>query len=450
MEKFSKADQAASPERPFAWVREITPYQWRVFLLVWVAWIIDSIDFLLFAFVLRPALTELLGTGSTLAEIGRIGGLIGLMGFLGWGLGGFVFGVIGDYFGRVRALAIGILFFSVCTALQGFAQSPFQFGLFRFLSGVGTGCIIVVGVPLLTEAFAGSPARAKIGGIMMTGGAFASLLGAVVYELMAPLGWRWVFYVAISPALLLVFFLRGLEEPKQFAAVRVRRSAARAAGSDLSSADKEFLRFVPVQLFNKDLIRNTTVGLLYNLGVLVSIWTSLTWLPTIQTLLMEHDGITGAEAVKMVSLSMQFFGIAGIVGYVTHGFLADHIGRRATIAFFNIGSLVVGLYLYFGIAHYGPFPYVLAVFGYFAFGAFSGMAIYLPELFPTHVRATGVSFCQGVARIITGFGPLAAGLLVAQFGGNFGKAAGVMSCFVLLSLIAVAFGPETKDSGLQQ
>jgi len=76
---------------------------------------------------------------------------------------------------------------------------------------------------------------------------------------------------------------------------------------------------------------------------------------------------------------------------------------------------------------------------------FSGHAIYLPELFPTHVRATAVSFCNGTGRIITQLGPLAAGLLVAPFGGNFSTAAGVMTCFALLSIVAMALGRETKD-----
>lgn len=152
----------------------------------------------------------------------------------------------------------------------------------------------------------------------------------------------------------------------------------------------------------------------------------------------------------MVSRGMQLWGVGGIFGYASFGFIADRIGRRGTIAFYNIGTLVIGLYLYFGVDHYAPYPYLLPVFGFFAFGVFSGHAIYLPELFPTHVRATALSFCNRTGRIITSFGPLVAGLLVAPFGGNFSKAAGVMTCFALLSLLAVAIGRETKEDALPQ
>ena len=91
---------------------------------------------------------------------------------------------------------------------------------------------------------------------------------------------------------------------------------------------------------------------------------------------------------------------------------------------------------------------MLVVFGYFVFGVFSGHAVYLPELFPTHIRATAVSFCNGSGRVITSFGPLIAGLLVVPFGGNFNKAAAVMTGFVVLSIIAMLIGLLTAQGHL--
>jgi MFS family permease len=164
--------------------------------------------------------------------------------------------------------------------------------------------------------------------------------------------------------------------------------------------------------------------------------------------MLEREGVTGADAIRRVTSGMQLWGIGGILGYASFGFIADAIGRRATVALYNFGTLAVGLYLYFMVDSYSVYPYLLFVFGYFVWGVFSGHAIYLPELFPTHVRATAVSFCNGTGRIITSFGPLVAGLLVAPFGGNFGTAAGVMTCFALLSILAVAIGNETRDEAL--
>ena len=92
--------------------RAVTRYQWLVFLVVWLGWTLDAADFGLFSLVLRPALTELLGFPTTgvldpgqLAQLGKLGGLLAMTGLLGWAFGGFIFGIIADYIGRVRALA---------------------------------------------------------------------------------------------------------------------------------------------------------------------------------------------------------------------------------------------------------------------------------------------------------------------------------------------------------
>jgi len=428
------------------WLGEITRYQWMVFLIAWLGWALDSTDFNLYALVLRPALTELLGGQPTMAEIGKVGGYLSMVGLLGWALGGFLFGIVADYIGRVRALMLAILVYSVFTACQGFAQTPLQLGIYRFLGGLGTGAEIIVGIALVAEAFAETE-RAKIAGIMMTGGAFGSLIGGQVFALVGPYGWRWVFFCGIAPALLLFLVRRGLEEPAHFAAVRARRSAVKAAGDGASAHDREFMRFVPAQLFTRANRFSTAVGLLFCIGTLLAIWTSQIWLPTIQTIMLEKQGITGAAAIPKVGHGMMLWGIGGIAGYAAFGFLADRFGRRATIGFYSIGTLISGLILYLGLGSWDYYPPMLVVFGFFVFGVFSGHAVYLPELFPTHVRATAVSFCNGSGRIITSFGPLIAGLLVVPFG-SFNNAAATMTGFALLSIIAVLIGRETRDTEL--
>jgi MFS family permease len=127
------------------------------------------------------------------------------------------------------------------------------------------------------------------------------------------------------------------------------------------------------------------------------------------------------------------------------GFIADAIGRRPTIVLYNLGTIIVGLSLYLGAHTWEMYRLLLPLFGFFVFGVFSGHAVYLPELFPTHVRAAAVSFCNGSGRVITSFGPLAAGLLAAPFGGDFARATAVMTCFALVSILAMFMGRETKD-----
>src|SRR6516165_4473131 len=267
-------------------VRGFTRYQWLVFFVVWAGWSLDATDFGLFSLVLRPALTELLGGQPTIAEIGRVGGLLSTVGLLGWALGGFLFGIIADYIGRVRALALSILIYSVFTGLQGLSHSPLKLGIYRFFAGVGTGAEIIVGIPLVAEAFA-EVHRAKILGVMMTGGAMGSIIGGQVYALIGGFGWRYVFFAVIAPALLLLLIRRGMVEPEHFQAVRERRRALATKASAARAEDREFLRFVPLQLFNKELRFNTFVGLLFALGTLLAIWTTVIWLPTIQSLMLE-------------------------------------------------------------------------------------------------------------------------------------------------------------------
>jgi MFS family permease len=428
-------------------VRGFTRYQWLVFFVVWAGWSLDATDFGLFSLVLRPALTELLGGQPTIAEIGRVGGLLSTVGLLGWAFGGFLFGIIADYIGRVRTLALSILIYSVFTGLQGLSHSPFEFGIYRFFAGVGTGAEIIVGIPLVAEAFA-EVHRAKILGVMMTGGAMGSIIGGQVYALIGGFGWRYVFFAGIAPALLLLLIRRGMVEPEHFQAVRERRRALATEARAARAEDREFLRFVPLQLFNKELRFNTFVGLLFALGTLLAIWTTVIWLPTIQSLMLEKEGIKGAAAAPIIGRNMMLWGIGGIFGYACFGFIADLIGRRPTVAFYNVGTLVLGLTLFLAVSTMAPYPYLLLIYGFFVLGVFSGHAVYIPELFPTHVRATAVSFCNGGARVITSFGPLVAGLLAAPFGGNFNKPAALMTCFALLSIYSMYLGRETRADPL--
>jgi len=425
----------------------ISKYQWLVFLVVWLGWTLDAADFGLYSLVLRPALTELLGGNPALPLLGKWGGLLSMMGLLGWAIGGFVFGIYADYVGRVRALATSILIYSVFTALQGVSQGVWDFAIYRFIAGIGTGAELMVGIPLLAEAM-GETHRAKIAGCMMTGGALGTFLGAWTYGLVGGYGWRYVFFVGVMPALLLAVVRRRMIEPDRFAAVQERREAVRA-GQSVDEDDHKFMRFVPLQLFSRELRRNTIVGLLFGLGSLLAIWTTNIWLPTILSLMVQRGGVTGADAVPFVSHGIMVWSLGGIAGYIVFGFVADAIGRRATIILWSVGTIVAGLTLYLGLSSYEPYyPVVLPIFGFFVFGTFSGFAIYLPEIFPTHVRSTGVGFTTGSARVVTSFGPLVAGLMVGAFGGSFNNVTAFMTCFALLSIIAMLFARETRDTGL--
>jgi MFS family permease len=429
-------------------LRAVSRYQWLVFLVVWLGWTLDAADFGLYSLVLRPAMTDLLGGNPPLADIGKYGGLLAMTGLLGWAFGGFLFGIIADYIGRVRTLAFSIAIYAIFTALQGLSHGIWDFAVYRFIAGLGTGAELMVGIPLLAETL-GETHRAKIAGCMMTGGALGTFIGAWAYGLVGGYGWRYVFFVGIIPAFLLAVMRRRMLEPDRFADVQERRRAV-AAGLRDEADDREFMRFVPVQLFSAENRYNTMVGLLFGLGSLLAIWTTNIWLPTILSLMAQKSGAANADAAApFVSQGIMIWSLGGIAGYIVFGFIADLIGRRGTVIFYSLGAIVSGLTLYLGLDAYYPwYPVVLPIFGFFVFGVFSGYAVYLPELFPTQIRSTAVGFCTGSARIITSFGPLVAGLLVGAFGGSFNKVTAVMTCFAALSVVAMLLGRETKGAPL--
>ncbi|MBV8776867.1 MAG: MFS transporter, partial [Alphaproteobacteria bacterium] len=224
--------------------RSITGYQWLVFLVVWLGWTLDAADFGLFALVLRPAVSTLLHfpagplSPEQTAQIGKFGGLLVMVGLIGWAIGGFLFGILADYIGRVRALMFSIALYSFFTAMQGLAVGILDFSLYRFLAGIGTGAEIIVGIPLLAETLGGTQ-RAKISGVMMTGGALGTFIGAWMYGLVGNYdltsllstgtithggagAWRTVFFVGVVPAILLMIIRGRVLEPGRFSAVQQR------------------------------------------------------------------------------------------------------------------------------------------------------------------------------------------------------------------------------------
>ena len=159
--------------------------------------------------------------------------------------------------------------------------------------------------------------------------------------------------------------------------------------------------------------------------------------------------VDATAAVPFVIRGIMLWSLGGICGYIAFGFICDIIGRRLTVILYSAGTIVFGLILYLALPAYEPwYPVVLPIFGFFVFGVFSGYAVYLPELFPTHIRSTAVGFCTGSARIVTSFGPLVAGLLVGAFGGSFNRVTAFMTCFALLSILAMLLGRETKGNPL--
>src|SRR6202051_60549 len=195
--------------------QNLTRNQIRGFWASWGGWTLDGMDSFVYALVLVPSLRELLprsGIAATKANIGQYGGLLFALFLIGWGLA-FLWGPIGDKFGRVRPLMLTIVWYSVFTFLSAFVTSVWQLAILRLLAGIGIGGEWAMGGTFVAEEWPEN--RRRMGaGFMHTGYYVGFFLAAVAnYSIGSHYGWRAMFIVGGLPALLLAWIRHGVTEP---------------------------------------------------------------------------------------------------------------------------------------------------------------------------------------------------------------------------------------------
>ncbi|MFB2581672.1 MFS transporter [Herbiconiux sp. P15] len=428
------------------WRQEITKAQWLVLTGTMLGWGLDGFAGSLYTLVLGPAMAELLphsGIEVSPAAIGLYGGLTIALFLAGWALGGIVFGVLADYFGRTRILTIGILTYAVFTAAAAFADTWWQLGILRFIAGLGSGVEAPVGAALIAESWK-NRYRARAGGVMMSGYAAGFFIAAIVFALAGGMGWRFMMALAVIPAILVWFIRRFVKEPPESAdAIRERRERKRA-GKGLAKDD-----FVLRRLFRRPLLRPTLTCTAIATGALIAFWSVSTWYPQIIREMGATEAWSADEIAGKVALASILFNAGGIVGYAAWGFIADRIGRRPTFLLtFGLGAIAIAFLFPFQ-RDITTYLVVMPVLGFALFGSLSGAFIYSPEVFPTSVRASAIAFCNSVGRFFTAAGPLVAGVIAASwFGGDLGIATAVIASIGVIGLVGVLFARETRGHAL--
>src|SRR5260221_3581150 len=182
------------------WYQGIDRKLWIILAVTYVGWLLDSMDLNLFTVVLVPSLRELLGPQATPQMIGYYGGAVAAVQLLGWGVGGLIFGVLGDYWRRARTLCLSILVYAVFTAMSGFAATWWQLANFRFLMAAGVGTEWAIGTALINETW---PQRSRVAasGVMMSAFGFGYLLAGIINLFVGAHGWRWGFFTRVNPGL---------------------------------------------------------------------------------------------------------------------------------------------------------------------------------------------------------------------------------------------------------
>ena len=394
-------------------------------------------DLQIFTLVLFPSVSDLVGSANP-GAVAYSGGLI-----LGWklvalGLGGIAFGIAADRVGRAKTMIVTVLIYSTFTGLSAVAQSWWQLAILQALAGIGIGGEWAAGAALLAETW---PERTRARALVVMQMCFAAgfFLAAMINLVIGPIGWRYVFAAGAAPALITLFVRVFVREPQRWIAVRERHLGATYA----SAADDAFATFL--NLFASRMRRRTIVGLLVAASMMIGAFASATLLP------IWVRGLVGANLELAVTVTSQCFmliNVGGVLGYLALMWLNDAIGRRWSYFLMALGCAAVTLFMFMRIGTVGGLLSFAPIFGFFVVGGFGTFAVYLPEIFPTRIRATGQGFCWNAARIFTAAGPVATGAIVSTLGSA--PAAGALAAAIyLLGVIAIWFGPETSGVPLE-
>lgn len=423
---------AYATEANIAEESKISSYQWLCLFSAFAGWMFDSMDLNLFTLVLFPSVASLTNLTSP-AEIARYGGYIMATKLLCWGIGGILFGVVADRIGRSRTMVITIVIYAVFTGLSGLAQNWVQLAALQAIAGFGIGGEWAAGASLIAESWP-EKHRARAMQIMQMAFAFGFFAAALDNLILGPISWRWVLAAGALPAVLSLLIRFFVPEPERWLTVRKREGSRTTAGQTFAA------------IFRPNMRRRTIVGAVVASSVMIGCWGGLTLLPSwIQQLVRASGGTNGVPTVSYAFMLMM---VGAVLGYATLIWMTDALGRRGSYFIFNIGALAASLYLFWFVRDLSTLLWFMLVYGYFVIGGFGTFAVYLPELFPTRVRATGQGFCWNAARSATAIGPLVAGWLVAEFG-SFPAAAAAVAFAYVVGAIVIWLGPETRGIPLE-
>jgi MFS family permease len=345
---------------------------------------------------------------------------------LGAAVGGIWLGALGDRIGRTRALGISILFYSLFAGAGYFVTSLEQMLVLRFAVGLGVGGVWPNGVALVSECWP-AVSRPTVAGIVGAG----LNLGILMLSQIAGVwhitrdSWRWLFAWNAIPAFLGIAVLWIVpESPKWLAS----RGAAQKPATPLR------------ELLSPPLLRITLIGIVLGSIPLIGAWASSKWM------IPWADKVGGSTHPGFKATTQGWWAVGAVLGSFFGAQLASLIGRRVSYFLISLGStlLTCGTFLYVVPLDRAFLPLVLCQ-GFVATLFFGWLPLYLPELFPTRVRATGSGIAFNVGRFATAIGVFAAGALVASFGGDFAKVGAVTGLIYALGMLVIWFAPDTTN-----
>ncbi|MBI3862637.1 MAG: MFS transporter [Planctomycetia bacterium] len=397
--------------------------QWLTLLAAFLGWMFDGLEMGIFPLVARPALQQMGYSG----EVGKWMGFVTALFLLGAASGGLVFGWLGDRIGRVRAMSLSILTYSLFSGLCYFAREPWHLGALRFVSALGMGGEWSLGVALVMECW---PERhrpwlaAAIGAASNVGFALIALIGMFVP--ITAESWRWVMVVGAAPALL-TFFIRLFVPESE----RWKDSVSQQVSRPLS------------EIFAPQLLKKTLLAICFSSVALIGTWGSVQWAP------LWADKMTGGTVPEAKALTGLMSALGAIVGCIVGPLVGGAIGRRPAYFLLCLASLVSCGFLFRTFDEYNTsFLLMMAVVGAATASFYGWLPLYLPELFPTRSRATGQGLSFNFGRILAAGGAVVQGNLVGYFGESYAKAGAAVTLIYLVGMVLIWLAPETKGQPL--
>jgi MFS family permease len=431
------------------WYRSLNATQWKTVFASNLGWMFDGYETFSLILVVGVALHDLLAP-SQFGQIPAYAGTVIGITLLGWGIGGVIGGVLADYIGRRRTMIFAILAYSLTTGLSAFSWDWVSFALLRFLVGIAIGSEWSTGASLTAEVWPDN-ARGRGAGLMQCGLGIGFFLASFTWLFVSGYGpgaWRIMFFIGVIPAFFTLWLRTGVPESQKWEHSNEKRKSAKArkkSGAKLSEEDHALTRFTFADLFaDPEIRRRTIIVFLMSLTTTVAWWGISTWVPPFVASVAAKAGLPPQTWASYAGMS---YNLGAICGYIGLGFLADRFGRKPIVMIFFAASLVLTFALYKWTTDLHLLLLVAAVNGFFTLGQYSWMSVWLPELFPTRMRATGMAFTFNAPRFIAFMGPLFAGMLIAQFGGFSGMAV-AFSFIYILGFVLVPFLPETKGKPL--
>jgi len=381
-----------------------------------VGYAMDGFDLLILGFMLSAIAAELHLTP------GQSGSLVTWT-LIGAVAGGVIFGMLSDYFGRVRVLTWTILLFAVFTGLCAFAQGYWDLLVYRTIAGLGLGGEFGIGMALAAEAWPAAK-RARVSSYVGLGWQAGVLLAAVVTPLLLPLiGWRGMFMVGILPAIVAFAVRYAIGEPPIF----VEKTKTRR-GNPLALLVKDW----PTTKISLGMFILCSVQNFGYYGVMI-------WLPSYLSSRFGYTLTRSAVWTAVTILGMAF-------GIWLFGQLADRFGRRPTFFLYQAGA-AISVVVYSQLTDPTALLIGGAIMGLFVNGMLGGYGALMSELYPTEARATAQNVLFNLGRGVGGFGPLVVGTLAAQY--SFAIAIALLSILYIIDIIATALLiPERKGAPL--